>query len=224
MIATLLTRRLRAGLAAIALVGPMVLMPSIPAAQAAQTAQTALSEQDRADIARAEKALDGIRTLQARFIQTADNGGTAMGTAYVSRPGRMRLQYDPPVRDFIVSDGTFVYYWDDELKQQSNTTLGSTLADLILREDVKLSGAVTVTRVDRRPGVLEITVVETKEPGKGSLTLVFEDNPLQLRKWRVLDAQGLTTEVALQNPRYDVALDRSLFVFREPTGWGGPGN
>jgi outer membrane lipoprotein-sorting protein len=214
MIATLMKSRLRAAVAALLVGGPLVLGSGAPAA--AQT--TALSEQDRADVARAEAALEGIRTLQSRFIQTADDGSTATGTAFLSRPGRMRLEYDPPIKDFVVSDGLFVYYWDDELKQQSSTTLGSTLADLILRQDVKLSGAVTVTRVERRPGILEITMVETSEPGKGKLTLVFEDNPLRLRKWRVLDAQGLTTEVALQNPRTDVALDRSLFVFRDPTG------
>lgn len=45
---------------------------------------------------------------------------------------------------------------------------------------------------------------------------MFEDRPFQLRKWRVLDAQGLTTEVALLNPRTDVTFDREMFYFKEP--------
>lgn len=189
-----------------------------PAEAAAPAAQ--LSERDRADVARVERYLNDIKTLRSDFVQAADDGGLARGTFYMSRPGKMRLEYASPSRDYIVSDGWFVFYWDSELKQQSSTPLGSTLADLILRENLKLSGDVTVTRVDRRPGVLEVTVVETKEPGKGRLTLVFEDEPLRLRKWRVLDAQGLTTEVSLQNPQLDVPLDRRLFVFVDPSVGG----
>ena len=106
--------------------------------------------------------------------------------------------------------------WDDELKQQSNAPLGSTIADLILRDDLRLSGDLSVTGIRRGPGSLEVGLVETKDPGKGRLTLIFEDNPLRLRKWRVLDAQGLTTEVALLNPRTGMPLDRDLFVFHNP--------
>ena len=129
----------------------------------------------------------------------------------------MRLEYDPPLKDFIVADGSFVFYWDGEMRQQSSAPIGSTLADFILRKNIRLSGDVTVTDVFQAPGVIEVSLLETKDPGKGTLTLVFEDRPFQLRKWRVLDAQGMTTEVALLNPRTDVTFDREMFYFKEPT-------
>ncbi|WP_343055055.1 outer membrane lipoprotein carrier protein LolA [Azospirillum oleiclasticum] len=188
-----------------------------PAAHAATpAAPPALSAQDRSDIARVEEHLNAVKTLQSKFVQVAPDGRQATGTFYLSRPGRMRLEYDAPVRDFIVADGLFLFYWDADMRQQSSTPIGSTLADFILRKDIRLSGDVTVKEVDRADGVLEITLFETKDAGKGSLTLVFQDKPLQLRKWRVLDAQGLTTEVGLINPRAGVPLDRDLFYFREP--------
>ena len=68
----------------------------------------------------------------------------------------------------------------------------------------------------RTPGAVEVTLQETKDPGKGTLTLVFEDRPFQLRKWRVVDAQGLTTEVALLNPRAGVQFAQDFFYFKEP--------
>ncbi|HEY0835190.1 MAG TPA: outer membrane lipoprotein carrier protein LolA [Azospirillum sp.] len=185
-----------------------------PAAAAPPPAQ--LSAEDRAAVAQAEQALNAVHTMQSKFIQVNPDGRQAAGTFYLSRPGRMRLEYDAPVKDFIVADGLFLFYWDSEMKQQSSTPIGSTLADFILRPDIKLSGDVTVTDVFRAPGVLEVTLVETKDPRKGSLTLVFEDRPLQLRKWRVLDAQGLTTEVALLNPRVGVPLPTDLFYFKAP--------
>jgi outer membrane lipoprotein-sorting protein len=177
----------------------------------------ALSAQDQADVARAEAYLNGITTLKARFLQINQDGRTVPGTFYLQRPGKMRIDYDPPVKDFIVADGRFVYFWDAELKQQSNAPIGSTLADVILRDRLSLSHDVTVTGVARDAGTLEITLVQSKDPGQGQLTLVFEDNPLRLRKWRVVDAQGLTTEVALMDPQPGVKLDGDLFYFRDPS-------
>ncbi|HYH22358.1 MAG TPA: outer membrane lipoprotein carrier protein LolA [Azospirillum sp.] len=210
-------------LAALALGIAVIASPTVPAAAAprgqspaAQLSAAQLSAEDRAAVAQAEQALNAIHTLQSRFVQLNPDGRQASGTFYLSRPGKMRLEYDAPVKDFIVADGLFLFYWDSEMKQQSSTPIGSTLADFILRPDIKLSGDVTVTDVFRAQGVLEITLVETKDPRKGSLTLVFEDRPLQLRKWRVLDAQGLTTEVALLNPRVGVQLPSDLFYFKAP--------
>lgn len=188
-----------------------------PAALAASPPDPpALSAQDRTDIARIEEYLNGVKTLQSKFVQVAPDGRQATGTFYLSRPGRMRLEYDAPIRDFIVADGLFLFYWDAEMRQQSSTPIGSTLADFILRKEFRLSGDVTVKEVERADGVLEVTLYETKDPGKGTITLIFQDRPLQLRKWRVLDAQGLTTEVGLINPRAGMPLDRDLFYFREP--------
>lgn len=192
---------------------PVVLAPS---AVAAPATPVSLSAQDQAVVAKVEEYLNGITTLQSKFLQVAPNGRQATGTFYLWRPGRMRLEYDRPLKDFIVADGSFVFYWDGEMRQQSSAPIGSTLADFILRKDIRLSGDVTVTEVFQAPGVIEVSLLETKDPGKGTLTLVFEDRPFQLRKWRVLDAQGMTTEVALLNPRTDVTFDRDMFYFKEP--------
>jgi len=210
-----LTRFFAAVALNIALGAALAASPALSAPRG-QSAAAPLSAEDRAAVTQAEQALNAVHTLQSKFVQLNPDGRQAGGTFYLSRPGKMRLEYDAPVKDFIVADGLFLFYWDSEMKQQSSTPIGSTLADFILRPDIKLSGDVTVTDVFRAQGVLEITLVETKDPRKGSLTLVFEDRPLQLRKWRVLDAQGLTTEVALLNPRVGVPLSSDLFYFKAP--------
>ncbi|WP_448205157.1 LolA family protein [Azospirillum sp. sgz302134] len=209
---TALLRRTLAAAAVALFVGTLAATPAL----AAPPRPATLSAQDQAVIAHVEEYLNGIHTLQSKFVQVSPNGQQTTGTFYLSRPGRMRLEYDPPVKDFVVADGSFIFYWDGEMRQQSSAPIGSTLADFILRKDIHLSGDVTVTGVFQAPGVVEVSLTETKDPGKGTLTLVFEDRPFQLRKWRVLDAQGLTTEVALLNPRSGVQFDSNLFYFVEP--------
>lgn len=195
---------------------PLLVLAALTLPAAAAPKGQPLTPEDHAAVTEAEQYLNGVRTLQSAFIQVAPNGRQIGGTFSLSRPGRMRLEYEPPVKDFVIADGTIVTYWDGEMEQQSSAPIGSTLAAFILRPDIRLSGDVTVTGVFRTPGAVEVTLLETKDPGKGTLTLVFEDKPFQLRKWRVVDAQGLTTEVALLNPKPGVQFPSDFFYFKEP--------
>lgn len=177
----------------------------------------ALTAADRSDLARAEAYLNSITTLKARFLQVSPNGSYVEGDAYLARPGRMRLQYDPPTPVLVVADGRFLIYYDSQLKQVSYLGLDATPAGILVRPQVAFVGDdVTVTRVQRQPGVLNISLIQTKDPGAGEMTLVFSEQPFTLRQWRVSDAQGQVTTVSLFEAQSGVALDSKLFTFKDP--------
>lgn len=198
-----MTKLLKTLLIAAALVLPAV-------AATAQPAPVRLSPADQTAIARIEDYLNGIRTMQARFTQVSDTGGFAEGDFYLSRPGRMRVEYDT-LPYLYVADGTWLTYYDRELGQRSDVLLGSTLADFITRRNVRLSGDVIVTGLRRNAQSTEVDLVQADDPGQGSLTLVFDSDPLRLRRWVVTDAQNIRTEVALSDVRTDVQLRNNLF-------------
>jgi outer membrane lipoprotein-sorting protein len=175
-----------------------------------------LSEQDKSDLDRIEIYLNGLKNISADFIQIDDAGGIMHGSLQISRPGKMHVAYDPPNKDFIIADGNFVHIWNDDLKAQTNVEQGSSLAEFILRDPVKLSGEVTVTKFQRFPAKIEVTLVQSNDPASGSLTLVFEDRPLKLRQWKVVDAQAHTTGVSLQNMSTDVTFPANTFFFVPP--------
>ena len=85
-------------------------------------------------------------------------GGFAAGSFYLARPGKMRIEYDPPVPYLYVANGSWLTFWDEELGQRTDVPIGSTLADFITREDVSLDGEGTVTDVRRVPGLGEIEI------------------------------------------------------------------
>ncbi len=186
----------------------------------AQPRPATLTSEQQAEIARIETYLTGVKTMQARFVQVASNGAYAEGTFYLSRPGRLRFQYDPPAPLLIVSDGTVVYSYDTALKQTTQIPVNLTPLWFLLRQRISFSGDVTVTRFDRQGGVVRVTLVQTKDPAAGSVELALQAEPLALRQWSVTDAQGITTNIALTEARQDTPLDRNLFVFNEnmPTG------
>jgi outer membrane lipoprotein-sorting protein len=171
-----------------------------------------LSDQDRADIARAEAYLNAITTMRAKFQQYSDNNGLAYGRIYLRRPGRIRVEYDPPVKVLIVADGLVVTYYDGELDQINQVPIGSSPLWFLLRDHVSFSKGVTVSGVERGPGVLHISVFESDSPESGQITLVFADNPLELKQWTVLDPQGNRVRVGLQDVSLGGALAPALFA------------
>ncbi len=173
--------------------------------------------EERAVLARAEAFLNRLTTLRAGFVQTAPNGRVAEGRFYLSRPGRLRFEYSDPVEDFIVADGSFLYYWDAELETRSSQPISDSLANFLLRERVRLSGEVTVAGLQQVENRIGISLIQTDDPGNGTLTLVFSADPFALVEWGVVDGQGNLTEVTLIEPEYGITLSRNLFFFEDPT-------
>ena len=167
------------------------------------------------DIQNAENYLRGLTTLKANFVQTAHNGARLNGTFYLNRPGKLRFEYDN-LDDFIVADGFFIYFYDAEVEEQVNAPIGQTLADFILRKDVSLEGKITVKKISRNNGFVEITIAETGDTGAGSIKLFFLEEPYTLKKWQITDAAGLITEISLNDMKRDVDLPSRLFAYFKP--------
>lgn len=168
------------------------------------------------DVQAVERYLQGLTTAQARFVQTTPDGTQLVGTFYLERPGKLRFEYDPPLEDFVVADGFFIYFYDAELGEQTNAPIGQTLADFFLRKTLKLEGDITVKSVKRGGGFLQIELAQTDDPEAGSLTLGFKEDPLTLSKWRIVDPQGLITEVELFYLKTGITHPKELFVYMDP--------
>lgn len=179
---------------------------------------------DKYDVLRIQKYLNGLGTMKSRFLQASSTGNFTEGTFYLSRPGKMRIEYDPPVQFLIVADGTWLIYHDKELDQITHIPLGLTPADILVQENLSLtSGDLVVTKVERAPGVIGLTLVRPEDDG-GQLTMIFSDKPLQLKKWIVIDPQGVRTAVSLLSTQRDITFDPKLFNVKLKPGTKDPGN
>lgn len=183
------------------------------------TAHAALSQSDQRQVAKAQAYLQDLKTIKARFTQTNADRQVLQGTFYLWRPGRMRFSYDPPRQDLVIADGLWIHFYDAATKEISDATIGQTLADFILRKNIALDDKELKVRQVRQTGNdIHITLTQAKNPGMGSLTLIFSANPYHLTGWRVVDAQGLTTTIRLNKLEKGLKLPASLFVFKPPAG------
>ena len=170
-----------------------------------------LSPDDSAAVQRAVRYLEGITTLRARFVQISSNGAYAEGRVLVKRPGKMRFEYDPPHPALIIADGLTLLFYDRELEQATFVPLWETPLWFLIREDIELSDDLRVVEVERGFGTLRVTLQDRERTENGTVTLVFADQPLALKRWDLVDAQGILTQVSLVDPEFGVEIGSEAF-------------
>lgn len=189
---------------------------TLPAAAFAATPKPELSATDQAEVTRIEQYLNSIRTVTARFMQVSSDGRAVQGTFYLERPGKMRIQYDPPNPLLMVASGIWLAVYDPELKQTSYLPINSTPAYFLIKNQINAKD-VTVTKIEHGKDSLRLSLHEAGHPDQGRLTLVLSDKPLQLRKWTVIDPSGRKIDVALLDAHFDEKIDPNVFKFVDPS-------
>jgi len=196
----------------------VVLIVGLSATADATIVQTLnLSKADISDLIRLEERLNSYKTVRARFIQVSSNGDYTEGMLHLSRPGRMRIEYDLPNPVIVIADGSSLIYVDRELEQVSAILLSLTPAAILLKDNFSLiSKDILITGFHRSPGILRMSIVKAEDPLSSKLTLIFSDKPLELRKWSVVDNLGITTTISLLGPEFGLKLDPKLFDYEIP--------
>lgn len=156
--------------------------------------------------------LQQLRTAQGRFSQTNPDGSKQTGTFRLSKPGRIRFDYDSPKGALVVADGNWVGVFDP--KSNRNPTrypLQNTPLQMLLRDSISLAEPGLVLGATKDARGTHITVVDPRTPKDGRLVMTFSENPIQLREWEVISKTGQRTKVALTELRTGGSIDRNLF-------------
>ena len=189
-----------------------------PNVQAQSALGAALGAEELKLLREIEAYLNGISTLNSRFVQVTSEGAYAEGEVSLARPDRVRFEYDPPDPVLLISDGARFIYYDKELEQATHLSLEDTPLWFIMREEVVFDDRIRVIDLVRRGGSLYLTLEDARYPDLGQVTLLFSEGPLQLRRWDIRDPQGIVTEVALIRPTFDQPIDREVFSIRQLPG------
>jgi outer membrane lipoprotein-sorting protein len=171
--------------------------------------------EQRGELTKISDYLNTIRTLQGAFTQIDPNGNLEQGTFYLSKPGKMRFAYQPPNPLLVVSDGTTVAVKNQKLKTTDRYPLSDTPLDLILGDKIDLNRNLAITGMVEDATGVTVHARSQSSHAQGDISIVFAKQPLELRQWTVVDAQGLQTTVALRDIQTGIDLPGTLFVLRD---------
>lgn len=180
------------------------------------------AQAEKVDLKKIEDYLNNLKTLKAGFVQMASNGGTAEGKIYISKPSKIRMEYTAPEPLLIVGNGDYIIYYDKELEQVTNIDYKDIPATVILTKQIKFDNVnLKITDLYKDSGQTSITVETPKTPVVKPITLVFDNEPLRLKQWKVIDQQNIEVTLSLFDVEQDIELEESLFKFdKKPSNSG----
>ncbi len=170
------------------------------AVEAAPGPTPLIGEEQTKAVERINAYFNSITNLQGSFDQVDSSNKHTTGRFYVQRPGKIRFDYAPPSSLRIVADGAYLAIEDSDLKTVEKYPIQSTPFRLLLSDAVDLARDAKIVGVERQEGTLAISLADKSDEGSGSIKLVFDNGPeLQLKQWQITDAQGLTTQVTVND-------------------------
>jgi outer membrane lipoprotein-sorting protein len=175
-------------------------------------ASGALNPEQRAIIDRVNNYLSGVSVLSGKFVQVGPDGGRTQGNFYISKPGKVRFEYDDPSPIELIADGQSVVVRDRKLATQDLYPLSQTPLRFLLADKVDLMKDSSLTAV-YADDVFITVVVEEKNGvvGTSRLMMMFAAKDMQLKQWTVTDPQGYDTTVAVYNLDNNRRPDPAMF-------------
>ncbi|MEH6410445.1 MAG: outer membrane lipoprotein carrier protein LolA [Hyphomonas sp.] len=182
----------------------------------APAATSALTAQERSAILKSvSQAMTEVRTARGKFEQLAPDYTVSTGSFALSRPGKVRFDYDDPTPILIVSNGATVAMQDSELETTDRVPLSSTPLSLLLDDSLDFENEAQVLDVVRANGRIGVTLRDRSGEMDGTLTLVLSDVTKELIGWRTEDTGGNITSVQLVDVEYGKKLNPRLFILKD---------
>jgi len=186
------------------------LLPGIAGASSVEVLKNLLEQTTTARARFAQIVLDrNMKTLQQ-----------ATGTMQFSRPGKFRWEYDKPIEQTIVSDGSRVWLYDKDLNQVTvqrlNRALGSSPAALLAGSN-EIEKSYTLTGMGGKDGLDWLEAVpKAQDTAFERVRLGFGKAGLEVMELR--DQFGQTTVIKFSAIERNVRIPPEVFRFAPPKG------
>lgn len=187
-----------------------------PAMAQPAASNTSRGEVDPALVDQIVAYLNSVRTLEARFIQRNNDGGQITGKMWVRRPGRIRFEYDAPLGDVIWSNKGPIMHFDKDLEAVTHVPVQLTPAWFLLDDQVKIRKDVNILATAAVNGRVFLTASQDGALTEGRVTLAFEQEPMQIIGWNVVDGSGQITQVDLRETVIGAPIDKQVFRYEPP--------
>ena len=159
--------------------------------------------------------LDTLKTVSADFIQYNPDGSRMAGTMYLKRPGKVRFEYKGTNTPLVLIGGGQVAVFDPLSNEPPfRFPVGQTPLAPVIGRDVDLESTRFETRLLESGEFTILNVQDPKFAQFGSVSLVFDTSPIQLRQWVVIDGAGQQTAIALSKIDKSASIKNSMFNIR----------
>ena len=151
-----------------------------------------------------------VKTMSGEFVQFGPRGEQTGGKFFISRPGKIRFNYEAPSPMRVIADGKSVVIGNQKMKTWDIYPLSKTPLKLLLSDEIDLTGKM-VRDVKEEPDLITIVLGDRTVFGDATITLMFDPKTYDLRQWTITDAQKKDTSVMIFNVKNGVPMDDKVF-------------
>jgi outer membrane lipoprotein-sorting protein len=183
----------------------------VPPAQAQKAQVMKLNPEQRASFAKLNAYINSFQSMQGKFVQISPRGQQTSGKVMISKPGKMRFEYDNPSPLLIVADGTWLTITNKKMDRGDQFPLSATPLRLVVSTKIDLLAETNVLGFEQTDGITAIALQDRKSKVGGYITLIYDEANNVLQQWIVTDGKGRKTTVQLAELETGVEFNPKLF-------------
>ena len=152
---------------------------------------------DNERIKKIEDYLNKLNNISSNFIQINSDGLKVKGKLFLSKPGKLRIEYEKKENPLIIADGKWLHYFDIELNEIQSVTIEKSPAWILLKKKVNLKKDFKIEALNKKNNKTFITLSNKDLENIKTIKLIFLNKPLTLKGWMIIDSNEIQTTVSL---------------------------
>ncbi|ESX18676.1 MULTISPECIES: outer membrane lipoprotein carrier protein LolA [unclassified Mesorhizobium] len=152
-----------------------------------------------------------VKSMSGDFVQSGPRAERTKGKFFLQRPGKIRFNYAGQSGVSVIADGKSLVVYNKKLKTSRLYALSKTPLKLLLDNQVNFSGNRLKSIRDDGAQVI-IRLADKSAFGNSNITMVFDRESLDLRRWTLTDERGLTSTVTISNVKQGVRAPAGTFT------------
>ncbi len=170
---------------------------------------------NQSDLEEIANYLNNLKSFSADFTQEASDKKILKGKFYLSRPGKMRVEYFSQPKILIVVNGSILSYYDVELDEISRISTNSTPASFLTRENISFNDKdIELIAFKKTDQQIKVTVSKKNRKDAGEFSLIFSRNPLKFIKMEVKNDLDQVFLVTLDNEDFISKIPDKFFIIK----------
>lgn len=185
------------------------------------TAFDASNQKDALILRQISDYMQTLSNLSGDFTQISPSGAERHGKFYISlaqneQTRRARLTYTPPDWGIIIANNEWLSVQDTPTTEPARYPIRSSPITLLLDTRIRIDNTPYVSSINRLGDGVELVLTAPQNKIAGTLHLFYHYPNVELRGWRVRDAQGQITSVYLSNVSPKMSLGHEAFMIKDP--------